>query len=178
MRIQNLSVTDYPDYSFQKNSFITSSHTLSWKTYPEWHFQVFTAPNVHAFIVRAYFVKQRFINGEQATGHGWRSQRCSFIVMTPLHFTGRHSIPTETIGSSIKLNVNKVQRTHHRKFSFQLKPPHVWSDAVTYSKVSSDMTSMIGQTTVVRSTAIRASRGSSQPSVHSQWASKNVITWP
>ena len=38
--------------------------------------------------------------------------------------------------------------SHQRKLSFQLKPPHVMSDAVTYSNVSSEMTSMMGHTTV------------------------------
>lgn len=47
-----------------------------------------------------------------------------------------------------------------------------------YSKVSSLITSMIGQTTVCRSFAILDSSGSNQPSVHSQCASRNVITWP
>lgn len=62
--------------------------------------------------------------------------------------------------------------------SFQLKPPHVMSEAVTYSKLLSEMTSMIGQTTDFLSMAISWSRGSSQPSVHSQWASRNVSTLP
>ena len=68
--------------------------------------------------------------------------------------------------------------THHLKLSFQLNPPHVMSEAVTYSKLSSEMTSMIGHTTAFRFTAISASSGSSQPSVHSQWASRKVITEP
>ena len=67
---------------------------------------------------------------------------------------------------------------YHRKLSFQLKPPHVMSDAVTYSKVSSDITSMIGQTTAFRLSAISFSKGSSHPSVHSQCASRNVIVFP
>lgn len=67
---------------------------------------------------------------------------------------------------------------YHLKFSFQLKPPHVISLAGMYSKVSSLITSMMGQTTVVLSSAILDSKGSSQPSVHSQWASRNVITCP
>ncbi len=68
--------------------------------------------------------------------------------------------------------------SYHRKLSFQLNPPHVISEAVTYSKVSSEMTSMMGQTTAFRFLAISANRGSSQPSVHSQWASRKVITEP
>jgi hypothetical protein len=52
------------------------------------------------------------------------------------------------------------------------------SDAVMYSNVSSEMTSMMGQTTVFLSWTIRERSGSSQPSVHSQWASRNVMTWP
>lgn len=68
--------------------------------------------------------------------------------------------------------------THHLKFNFQLNPPHVISDAVTYSKVSSDITSIIGHTTVFLFSTIRAKRGSNHPSVHSQWASKKVITCP
>ena len=52
------------------------------------------------------------------------------------------------------------------------------SDAVTYSKVSSEITSIIGQTTALRFLAISAKRGSNQPSVHSQCASKKVITFP
>lgn len=39
--------------------------------------------------------------------------------------------------------------THHLKLSFQLKPPQVMSEAVTYSKVSSEMTSIMGHTTRV-----------------------------
>ena len=54
---------------------------------------------------------------------------------------------------------------YHRKFSFQLKPPQVRSEADTYSNVSSEMTSMMGQTTVLRSLATSASRGSSHPRV-------------
>jgi hypothetical protein len=42
----------------------------------------------------------------------------------------------------------KTNKTYHLKFSFQLKPPHVISEAVIYSKVSSDITSIIGHTTV------------------------------
>ena len=38
---------------------------------------------------------------------------------------------------------------YQRKLSFQLKPPHVKSEPVMYSNVSSLMTSMIGQTTAV-----------------------------
>ena len=68
--------------------------------------------------------------------------------------------------------------TYHRKFNFQLKPPHVMSDAVTYSKVSSDITSMMGQTTALRLSAISFSKGSNHPSVHSQCASRNVIVLP
>uniref|UniRef100_A0A6B0ULI0 Putative secreted protein n=1 Tax=Ixodes ricinus TaxID=34613 RepID=A0A6B0ULI0_IXORI len=40
------------------------------------------------------------------------------------------------------------------------------------------MMSMTGQTTLVLSSAILARRGSSQPLVHSQWASRNVSTFP
>lgn len=66
---------------------------------------------------------------------------------------------------------------YHLKFSFQLKPPQVISEAVMYSKESSDITSMIGHATVFLLSAILANRGSSQPSVHSQWASRKVITF-
>ena len=38
---------------------------------------------------------------------------------------------------------------YQRKFSFQLNPPHVISEPVMYSKVSSPITSMIGHTTAV-----------------------------
>lgn len=41
-----------------------------------------------------------------------------------------------------------VNQTYHLKFNFQLKPPHVISEAVMYSNVSSDITSIIGHTTV------------------------------
>lgn len=37
---------------------------------------------------------------------------------------------------------------YHRKLSFQLNPPQVMSEAVTYSNVSSEITSMIGHTTI------------------------------
>lgn len=50
--------------------------------------------------------------------------------------------------------------------------------AVIYSNVSSLITSIIGQTTVDRFSTILANKGSSQPSVHSQWASRKVITCP
>ena len=59
-------------------------------------------------------------------------------------------------------------RTNISLTSFQLKPPQVMSEAVMYSKVSSEMTSMTGQTTAFLFLAISARRGSSQPSVHSQ----------
>lgn len=68
--------------------------------------------------------------------------------------------------------------SYHLKFSFQLNPPQVISEAVIYSKDSSEITSIIGHTTVFLFSTILAKRGSSQPSVHSQWASKKVITWP
>lgn len=42
----------------------------------------------------------------------------------------------------------KITHTYHLKFNFQLKPPHVISEAVMYSNVSSDITSIIGHTTV------------------------------
>ena len=103
---------------------------------------------------------------------------------------------------------------YQRKFIFQLNPPHVMSDPVMYSNVSSLITSMIGQITIdlrqkQHSTQpqktpdiatdiymwlitkqncksellhlswwISWSSGSSHPSVHSQCASRNVITWP
>ena len=38
--------------------------------------------------------------------------------------------------------------SYHLKFSFQLKPPQVMSDAVTYSNDSSEITSIIGHTTI------------------------------
>jgi hypothetical protein len=44
--------------------------------------------------------------------------------------------------------------------SFQLNPPHVMSEAVTYSKVSSEMTSMMGHTTAFRFLDISARSGS------------------
>ena len=59
-----------------------------------------------------------------------------------------------------------------------MKPPHVMSEAVTYSKVSSDITSMIGHTTAFLFRAISFNKGSSHPSVHSQCASRNVIVFP
>lgn len=40
------------------------------------------------------------------------------------------------------------KNSYHLKFSFQLNPPQVMSEAVTYSNVSSDITSITGQTTV------------------------------
>lgn len=69
-------------------------------------------------------------------------------------------------------------QTYHLKFNFQLNPPQVMSEAVMYSNVSSDMTSMIGQTTVFLSCAILDRSGSSHPSVHSQCASRKVMTCP
>ena len=62
---------------------------------------------------------------------------------------------------------------YHRKFSFQLKPPQVRSEADTYSNVSSEMTSMMGQTTVLRSLATSASSGSSHPRV--TWAEEKYL---
>ena len=47
-----------------------------------------------------------------------------------------------------------------------------------YPKSSASITSITGQTTLVRFCAIRAKRGSSQPSVASQWESKKVRTSP
>merc|ERR1719266_1273388 len=47
-----------------------------------------------------------------------------------------------------------------------------------YSKLSSEITSITGHTTAFRLAAISASSGSSHPSVHSQCASKKVITAP
>uniref|UniRef100_A0A914L681 Uncharacterized protein n=1 Tax=Meloidogyne incognita TaxID=6306 RepID=A0A914L681_MELIC len=48
-------------------------------------------------------------------------------------------------------------------FKCQLNPPQVVSEAVTYSKVSSEITSIIGATTRVRSSATLIIKGSSQP---------------
>lgn len=56
------------------------------------------------------------------------------------------------------------QHTYHLKFNFQLNPPHVMSDACMYSNVVSDMTSMMGHTTVLLSSTILANNGSSHPS--------------
>lgn len=67
---------------------------------------------------------------------------------------------------------------YQRKLSFQLNPPQVMSEAGMYSKFSSLMTSMMGQTTLVRSSTILAIKGSNHPTVHSQWASRKVMTWP
>ena len=47
-----------------------------------------------------------------------------------------------------------------------------------YPKSSASITSITGQTTLVRFCAIRANRGSIQPSVASQWESKKVRTSP
>ena len=52
------------------------------------------------------------------------------------------------------------------------------SEATTYWKVSSEMTSMMGQTTVLLSLATSVRSGSNQPSVHSTWESRNVRTDP
>lgn len=78
----------------------------------------------------------------------------------------------------LELRIISITLQYHLKFNFQLKPPHVMSLAGIYSKVSSLMTSMIGQTTVCLSLAILESNGSNHPSVHSQCASRNVITCP
>jgi hypothetical protein len=48
----------------------------------------------------------------------------------------------------MELEKKIVNQTYHLKFNFQLKPPHVISEAVMYSNVSSDITSIIGHTTV------------------------------
>lgn len=48
----------------------------------------------------------------------------------------------------MELAEKTVNQLYHLKFNFQLKPPHVISEAVMYSNVSSDMTSIIGHTTV------------------------------
>ena len=90
--------------------------------------------------------------------------------------------PISNFHVTIRMKQPKIRNgrslTYQRKFSFQLKPPHVMSDAVTYSKVSSDITSMIGQTTAFLLRAISFSKGSNQPSVHSQCASRKVIVFP
>ena len=64
------------------------------------------------------------------------------------------------------------------KFNFQLKPPYVRSEPVRNSKVSSEITSIIGQMTFVRSFLISYKSGSSQPGEASMWASRNVKIFP
>ena len=109
--------------------------------------------------------------------------------------------------SPLRRSISRCGTRYHRKFNFQLNPPHVlqsngqsdisqtggqrltrgreanfdatyMSEAVTYSNVSSEMTSMMGQTTALRLLTISARRGSSHPSVHSQCASRKVSTLP
>lgn len=41
--------------------------------YPEAHFKIFTAPDIHAFVVCAQLIEIFFVNREQSTGHS----RCS-----------------------------------------------------------------------------------------------------
>jgi hypothetical protein len=55
--------------------------------------------------------------------------------------------PTKMNNHFFPLESLNTHTGYHRKLSCQLKPPHVVSDADMYSKVSSDMTSMIGATT-------------------------------
>lgn len=49
--------------------------------------------------------------------------------------------------SPLRRCISRVGTVYQRKFRCQLKPPHVMSDAVTYSNVSSLITSMMGATT-------------------------------
>lgn len=72
------------------------------------------------------------------------------------------SNPSKIYSSNHTLSYKKM--IYHLKFNFQLNPPQVISEAVIYSNVSSDITSIIGQTTVFRSAAIRAKSGSNHPS--------------
>ena len=124
-------------------------NTCSRTTHPERHFQIFASPNVHAFVVGAYFAEVVGVNGEKAAGHGRRSQRLRSVTVPPVHFSLGYAVPGTT-RQSIKIKFHRTVKngSHHRKLSFQLKPPHVMSEAVTYSKVSSEMTSIIGHTTV------------------------------
>ena len=95
------------------------------------------------------------------------------------HFLQRDSSKSSLLGFATLLNLlgqspvcfcptKLIFWTYHLKLSFQLNPPQVISEAVTYSNVSSEMTSIIGHTTALRFLAISASKGSNQPSVHSQ----------
>lgn len=44
-------------------------------TYPERHFQILSTPDIHPWIIAAYFFKIGFVYWEQAPRHGGGSKR-------------------------------------------------------------------------------------------------------
>ena len=140
--------------------------------YPKRHLEVLAAPDIHSLVVRADLVEVLPVDGEEAAGHGGRPQRLRTVPVTPVHLPLRNTIPTE-----VQLPIKPAPRPE-MQWSKQLNlewptgsnPYHSTyiSEAVTYSNVSSEITSMMGQTTARLLLTISARRGSSHPSVHSQ----------
>ena len=146
--------------------------------YPKRHLEVLAAPDIHSLVVRADLVEVLPVDGEEAAGHGGRPQRLRTVTVAPVHLALRDAIPTE-----VQLPIKSAPRPekHCPRQSIAIATPiplTYMSEAVTYSNVSSEMTSMMGQTTARRLLTISARRGSSHPSVHSQCASRKVSTLP
>ena len=62
-------------------------------TYPKWHFQIFSSPNIHALIIWTNFIKIISINREKTTGYGRRMKRLWSITSTTVHLPLRNTIP-------------------------------------------------------------------------------------
>lgn len=193
VKLEYLHENSFPD-SRHLVRHMRCKHMSRWKTLSDLCDEKFT-PNIHSLVIRADFIEIILIDGEESASlrtHRWKfadnwtgESHDKYKIWKQLKTQITHYTSLTMVGVlsgavlSLFLRCISLDGTrYHLKFNFQLNPPHVWSDAVTYSNVSSLMTSMMGHTTVRRSIAILASSGSSHPSVHSQWASRNVITCP
>lgn len=86
--------------------------------------------------VARYTTINRFCTHQRAV------KQCSLQeLQVDTHLTGN-------VLSPFLLSISRCGTGYQRKFSFQLKPPYVMSDPTMNSKVSSLMTSIMGQTTV------------------------------
>lgn len=62
-------------------------------TYPEAHFEILAAPDVHALVVGAQFIEIFFVYGKETAGHRRCPQRRRSIALPSVHFPLSHAVP-------------------------------------------------------------------------------------
>lgn len=143
----------------------SSAHPQQPVTYSKRNLQILATPHVHALVVGANIVKVLLVDRKQTAGNGRssRTQTASSLLFShPMKVTYRIGMARSPFllsssrfgtvylkGNHSNLGRNSQVNAYQRKFICQLKPPQVMSEAVTYSNVSSEITSIIGATTRV-----------------------------